>query len=149
MNVATSRELSDIVAVIKAEHVAFWMKDQETYERCHLHAPHTWWWSSWRHGGLALRNGWDDIGERARKAMGAFLAPSPSYAYETAWDEITVRVGGDVAWATFRLHFPSSDGPIAGLPGTTSLAYELRILERHEGEWKIALVSVMIPGLDQ
>lgn len=149
MNVAAPSEVDDILAVVKAEHVAFWMKDIEAYERCHLHAPHTWWWSYWRHGGLAIRHGWEEIGERSRQAMAAFLAPSPSYAFETNWDNMTVRVSGDMAWATFQLHYPGSDGPISDLPGTTSLAYELRILEKHDGEWRIALVSVMVPGLDQ
>ncbi|GLQ57211.1 LuxR C-terminal-related transcriptional regulator [Devosia nitrariae] len=149
MNVATPTVVDDIVAVIKAEHVAFWMKDHDGYARCHLHAPHTWWWSYWRHGGLAIRHGWDEIGERSRKAMAAFIAPSPSYAYETTWDNMVVRICGDMAWATYQLHYPSSDGPISELRGTTSLAYELRILEKHAGEWKIALCSVMVPGLDQ
>lgn len=50
---AAPNEVDDIAAVIKAEHVAFWMQDHDGYERCHLHASHTWWWSYWRHGGLA------------------------------------------------------------------------------------------------
>jgi DNA-binding CsgD family transcriptional regulator len=149
MSVVAPREVNDIMAVIKAEHVAFWMKDHNAYARCHLDAPHTWWWSYWRHGGLALRNGWNEIGERSRQSMTAFDAPSRSYAYETTWENVIVRVSGDIAWATFQLHYPSSDGPISDLRGTTSLAYELRILERHDGEWKIALFSVMVPGLDQ
>lgn len=148
MNVAVN-EVDDIVAVVKAEHVAFWMRDHEGYERCHLHAPYTKWWSYWRHGGLAIRHGWEEIGERSRNAMLAFLAPSPSYAYETSWDDMIVRVSGDIAWATYQLHYPNSDGPISDLPGTTSIAHELRVLEKHDGKWKIALVSVMVPGLDQ
>lgn len=149
MDVAVPNEANDIVATIKAEHVAFWMKDHVGYERCHLHAPHTWWWSYWRHGGLAIRHGWDEIGERSHRAMAAFLAPSPSYAFETTWHDMAVRLSGDVAWATYQLHYPSSDGPIGDLRGTTSVAYELRILEKNGGEWKIALASVMVPGLDQ
>ena len=148
MNVAVN-EVDDIVAVVRAEHVAFWMRDHVAYERCHLHAPYTKWWSYWRHGGLAIRHGWDEIGARSTHAMSAFLAPSPSYAYETKWDDMVVRVGGNIAWATYQLHYPSSDGPIGDLPGTTSVAYELRVLEKHDGKWKIALVSVMVPGLDQ
>ena len=81
--------------------------------------------------------------------MAAFVAPSPSYAYEATWDNVVVRVGGDVAWVTYDQRYPQSGGPISGLSGATSLAHELRILERHDGEWKIAVVSVLIPGLDQ
>lgn len=142
-------ETERIVNVIKAEHVAFWTQDHESYDRCHLHAPHTWWWSYWRHGGLAIRHGWEEIGQRSHQAMTAFQAPSPSYAYDTIWSDMVVRVSGNLAWATYQLHYPPNEGPIGNLPGHTSLAFELRILERHEDQWKIVLASVMVPGLDQ
>lgn len=125
------------------------MQDREIHARCHLHAPDTWFWSYWRHGGLAVRHGWDEIRERTHKAMAAFVAPSPSYAYDVIWENVVARVGGDTAWVTFDQHYPSIDGPISGMRGTTSLAHQLRILEKHDGQWKIVLVSVLIPGLDQ
>ena len=149
MSVTESDETERIVTIIKAEHVAFWMQDHEGYERCHVHAPHTWWWSYWRHGGLAIRHGWDEIGRRSHQAMTAFRAPSPSYAHETTWSNMEVRVSGNLSWATYQLHYPRSEGPIGNLPGHTSLAFELRILEKQQNEWKIALASVMVPGLDQ
>jgi hypothetical protein len=149
MSAAAPTDMEDVVAVIRAEHVAFWMQDHDAYDRCHLHATHTWWWSYWRHGGLAIRHGWAEIGQRSRQAMAAFHAPSPSYAYETTWSDMDVRVSGTMAWATYQLHYPSSDGPIGNLPGHTSLAFELRVLEKYQDEWKIALASVMVPGLDQ
>jgi DNA-binding CsgD family transcriptional regulator len=149
MKSATPMEASAIMAVIKAEHEAFWMQDQEGHARCHVQGPDTWFWSYWRHGGLAIRHGWDEIGTRSRQAMAAFVGPSPSYAFEATWEGVVVHVDGDLAWATYDQRYPSSGGPINGLRGATSLAHELRILEKHDGEWKIALVSVMIPGLDQ
>lgn len=144
-----SKEAEAIMAVVRAEHVAFWMRDFDAYARCHLHAPHTWWWSYWRHGGIAIRHGWDEIGERSRQSMEAFVGSSPSYAHESTWENVVVRVSGDLAWATYQMRYPSSDGPFRDLRGTTSVAHELRVLERHDGAWKIALVSVMVPGLDQ
>ena len=140
MMTATPGEANTTMAVVKAEHEAFWTGDHEGYARCHLHAPDTWFWSYWRHGGLAVRHGWDEIGARAKRAMDAFVAPSPSYAYEATWDDVVVRVSGDVAWVTYDQRYPQSGGPISGLSGATSLAHELRILEPHEGEWKIAAV---------
>lgn len=142
-------EADAVMAVVKAEHEAFWMQDYAVHARCHLHGPDTWFWSYWRHGGLAIRHGWDEIRERTGHAMAAFIAPSPSYAFEVSWEEIVVRIGGDTAWVTYKQRYPSTGGPIKGLQRTTSLSHQLRILEKHQGEWKIVLVSVLIPGLDQ
>lgn len=148
MSVATGDEADAVMAVIRAEHMAFWMRDREAYARCHLQSPDSWFWSYWRHGGIAIRHGWDELRERSGRAMDAFVAPSPSYAHEATWEHVAVKISGTLAWVTYQQHYPTG-GPIDGLPGTTSIAHELRILEKHDGEWKIALVSVMIPGLDQ
>ena len=102
------------------------MQDHEGYARCHLHGSETWFWSYWRHGGLAIRHGWDEIGVRARKAMDAFVAPSPSYAYEATWDNVVVRVGGDVAWVTYDQRYPQS-----GSTAKTSRIYVLVGRTRH------------------
>lgn len=138
-------EADAVLAVVKAEHEAFWMRDYEAWARCHLQANDTWFWSYWPHGGLAVRQGWTEISERAGEAMSAFIAASPSYAFKTVWENVVVRVGGDSAWVTFIQRYPARGGPFPDGRGPGHLSHGLRILERHEGTWKIALFSVLVP----
>lgn len=138
-------EADAVLAVVKAEHEAFWMRDYEAWARCHLPLPDTWFWSYWPHGGLAVRRGWTEISQRTVQAMSSFGAASPSYAFGTVWEDVVVRVGGDSAWATFIQRYPAEGGPFPDRRGPGHLSHGLRILEKHEGAWKIALVSVMVP----
>ena len=138
-------EADAVLAVVKAEHEAFWMRDYEAWARCHLQADETWFWSYWPHGGLAVRQGWREISKRAKQAMSAFIAASPDYAYRTVWEKVSVRVGGDCAWVTFIQRYPARGGPFPDRRGPGHLSHGLRVLERHDGTWKIALVSVLVP----
>jgi DNA-binding CsgD family transcriptional regulator len=138
-------ETEAVMAVVKAEHEAFWMRDREAHARCHLHAPDTWFWSYWPHGGVAVRQGWDDIRERTAQAMAGFAAPSPSYAFEVKWENVAIRVVGDSAWVTGNLRYPRNGGPFLDKRGPGSFTHQLRILEKHQGAWKIVLFSVLVP----
>lgn len=138
-------EADAVLAVVKAEHEAFWMRDYDAWARCHLPLPDTWFWSYWPHGGLAVRRGWTEISQRTALAMSAFETASPSYAFDTAWEDVVVRVGGDSAWVTFIQRYPATGGPFRDRRGPGHLSHGLRILEKHDGTWKIVLVSVMVP----
>jgi DNA-binding CsgD family transcriptional regulator len=138
-------ESEAVMAVVKAEHEAFWMRDREAHARCHLHAPDTWFWSYWPHGGVAVRHGWDEIRERTAQAMASFVAASPSYAFDVSWENVVVRVGGDSAWVTCNTRYPDRGGPFPDTRGPGNFTHQLRILERHQGAWKIVLVSALVP----
>lgn len=138
-------EADAVLAVVKAEHEAFWMRDYAGWARCHLQAEDNWFWSYWPHGGLAVRRGWAEISERTAQAMSSFIDASPSYAFGTIWENVVVRIGGDCAWVTFIQRYPARGGPFPDRRGPGNLSHGLRILERHDGAWKIALVSVLVP----
>jgi DNA-binding CsgD family transcriptional regulator len=145
MNESTMAETEAVMAVVRAEYEAFWMRDHEAHAHCHLHAPDTWFWSYWPHGGIAVRHGWDEIRERTAQAMATFVAASPSYAFEVGWENVVVRIDGNTAWVTCNQRYPSSGGPFSDRRGPGSLTHNLRILERHQGTWKIVLFSVLVP----
>jgi DNA-binding CsgD family transcriptional regulator len=51
-----------------------------------------------------------------------------------------IRISGDLAWATFEQSVPAGIAEKSGLAGASR---ELRILERHDGAWKIAMTALV------
>jgi len=135
----------EVLAVLEAEHRAFWFKDWDGYAAAHAHAPHVLRWAFTRHGGLTLRRGWSEIGPRARAEMAGLPRPLSEFVEDVAIDNLTIRVAGDMAWASFRRTYRLS--PVFGASGPNGPIDELRILERSEGAWRIVVVALLDPGL--
>lgn len=140
---------AEILALIHANTVAYHMRDFEAWQRCYAHEPYLARWGWWRRGGIFVRHGWDDISARFRRELTEYPEPHPKNAYETRIEKLSLRVVGDVAWATFEQHYPTSD-----LPGRESgssvpnVLHELRVCERIEGQWKI-VVSAFLSKYDE
>jgi DNA-binding CsgD family transcriptional regulator len=92
----------------------------------------------WRGGGPYLLRGFTDISARLR----AHYPPIDlDNAYKTTIQDLSLQIRGDTAWATFiqqypnHIHIPDHIGP--------GRRFEIRVFERHRGEWKIALLGVL------
>jgi DNA-binding CsgD family transcriptional regulator len=132
-----------IIALIHRNRIAIWMRDYESWASCFVHAPYTARWGWWALGGPFFRQGWDDIASRLKREMSDFPEQYPRLAYETTVEDLTIRVDGDMAWATFEQHYPGI--PVQNHGRGPALVYEVRFFERHEGQWKIAFLG-MIDG---
>lgn len=127
-----------IIALIHRNRIAIWTADYELWDTCFVHAPYTTRWGWWRAGGIFVRQGWEDIAARAR------IGGPPHNlrnAHETTVENLTLQIVGDMAWAVFEQHYPErgrNDGLIG--PG---IVQEMRVFERHDGEWKIALLGFL------
>lgn len=126
-------EVEAVLRVLEAETRAFFAKDFEAFSRCWLHAPFIRRLGWWTRGGVTDRWGWDDIGDRTRQMMLDHPDPNPTAGSFTR-ENMVVRVSGDMAWATFDEYGLDTGEPDVDMPGLTR---EMRVLERHEGEWRI------------
>lgn len=62
------------------------------------------------------------------------------YAYRSTIENVILRIHGDMAWAVFDQQSPGKDFPDHVGPGLTRA---MRVFERHEGRWRIALLGWM------
>ena len=133
----TDADRDAIIALIHRNRIAIWTSDWEVWESCFVHSSYSTRWGWWRSGGVFVRRGWDDISARAR------LGGPPvnlRNAHETTVENLTLRIMGDMAWATFEQHYPELNNAGHLGPG---IVHELRVFERHDGQWKIALLGIM------
>jgi hypothetical protein len=122
-----------ILRVIEEETAAFFDKDFEAWARCWVHAPYVRKWAWFARGGTTLHEGWEQESSIMKRGMDKFSTPNPSI-HRVRRENINIRLGADMAWVTFVQHAPTTGDPF-DVPGTQN---EMRIVEKHGGEWKIA-----------
>lgn len=129
-----------VLGAMDAEHQAFWMKDAPAFERCHLRSADSLRWGYWQAGGLMIRRGWDEIGPRSLTHMARLPRPVPEFANSPMLN-LTIHCTADMAWASFDRDHPRTNLP-AGM-GPNGVTHNIRILERHAGQWLIAVVGLL------
>ena len=139
-----ARELEDdkraIVRVIESESAAFWNKDFDAFARCWVQAPYALRIGWWSRGGISAQDGWPAIAERIGDRMAGSPSPNPNAA-EVRRANLNIRVGADMAWVTFEQYGLDTGDSTMDMPG---LSRETRVLEKHDGEWKIAYTSFLL-----
>jgi hypothetical protein len=131
-----------ILDVIERQSTAFWAKDFPQWADTWVQAPHIrrLGWSE--AGGVSSVEGWESIGGRMEKSMADNPQPNLTPA-RLVREHLNFRIYGDVAWVTFEQHGVSTGEPRFDMPG---LSYETRILERHNGKWKIVYLGYLLTG---
>ena len=131
---------AEIMAVIEAETRAFWEKDFDGVAAAWVQEDWTRRSGWWARGGITWRRGWDEIGGRMRRMIDE--SPDPSdVAQAVRREDVFVRVVGDMAWVTFSQVAPEGDDPDMDMPG---VSHETRILERRDGNWRIAYHNYLL-----
>lgn len=139
---ALEREKAAIVEVIERQAAAFWAKDFQRWADTWVHAPYIrrLGWSD--SGGVVSVEGWDTIGARMKKNMADNPTPNATPA-KLVRERLNFRIYGDVAWVTFEQHGVSTGEPRFDMPG---LSHETRILEKHDGRWRVAYLGYLLAG---
>ena len=132
-----------IVALIRANTIAYHMRDFDAWQRCFVHEPYLTRWGWWRRGGVFVRHGWDEISERFKRDLAEFPEPHRGNAYDTRVENLRLRIVGDVAWATFEQHYPTPDLPGRQRGSGPNVLHELRVFERIDGQWKVVVSSFL------
>jgi hypothetical protein len=133
-------EKAAILDVIERQAAAFWAKDFQRWADTWVHTPYIrrLGWSEV--GGVSSVEGWEAIGARMKKSMADNPKPNLTPA-KLARERLNFRIYGDVAWVTFEQHGVSTGEPRFDMPG---LSYETRILEKHNGRWKVAYLGYLL-----
>jgi hypothetical protein len=139
---ALEAEEAAILEVIERQAATFWAKDFQGWADTWVHAPHVrrLGWSE--AGGVVSVEGWNAIGARMKKSMADNPTPNLTLA-KLVREHLNFRIYGDVAWVTFEQHGVSTGEPRFDMAG---LSYETRILERHDGKWKVAYLGYLLAG---
>jgi hypothetical protein len=135
-------EAAAIMNVIEGESAAFWNKDYEAWAQCWVHAPYVRIMGWWARGGITVIEGWDALNERIKTTMAANPEPNPTAA-RVRREKLNLRTYQDVAWVTFDQYGLDTGDLAMDMPG---LSRETRILEKHNGEWKIVYVGWLLEG---
>lgn len=134
------KEKKAIFDVIEGESKAFWDKDFERYASYWVHEPYIRTMGWWKAGGVTVVKGWEERGQRTQKHMEESPEPNPT-ATKVRRENINLRIYQDVAWLTFDQYGEDTGDPTMDMPG---LSRETRILEKHNGQWKIAYVGWLL-----
>lgn len=133
-----------VMQVIETETNAFWLKDYELWATCWLQSPaiHREGW--WARGGIRFTQGWQALSESVKQSMLDNPTPNPT-ATLVRRENVRIRVSSDgqMAWVTFDQYGEDTGEPDMDMPG---LSHETRILEKHDGAWKIVYVCWLLRG---
>ena len=131
-----------IIDVIEQQAAAFWAKDFQRWADTWVHAPYSrrLGWSE--PGGVSSLEGWNTIGARMEQNMAENPTPNLTPT-KLLRERLNFRIYADVAWVTFEQHAVSTGDSRFDMPG---LSYETRILEKHNGKWKVAYLGYLLAG---
>lgn len=133
---------SAIMQVIEDESTAFWNKDFDAYDACWVQESYVRTMGWWQDGGVTVIEGWEAHATSIRKLMADNPEPNPT-STQVRRENINLRVFKDVAWLTFDQFGEDTGDKRMDMPG---LSRETRILEKHNGKWKIAYVGWLLVG---
>lgn len=131
-----------IVALIHRNRIAMWTADYETYVTCFVHADYTTRWNASHVNGIFIRAGWPEVSRRVRETFAMADLNVPANAYDTQVENLMLRIHGDVAWALYEQRYPGNVAP-GHFVHSSGLTHEMRVFEKHGGEWKIAFLGYL------
>jgi hypothetical protein len=135
-------EARAVLAVIAAETTAFWTKHYAAWADCWLQTPDARIVGWWARGGISVVEGWDAISSRIRHLMDENPTPQP-LAAQVRREKVNIRTSGEMAWVTFEQYGADTGEPDMDMPG---LSHETRILEKHDGQWKLVYAGWLLAG---
>ena len=128
-----SRVEQEVLAVIEADLESFLARDRERWEMNWIHEDR---FHSIMHcGTLQIANGYSEFRKNIFESMD--VEPDPIGA-EIRRENLKIDVQGDIAWATFDQIVSETGSPMA----PPNLSHNFRLLERHEGSWRILFHGV-------
>lgn len=135
-------ERAAILETIQGESTAFWDKDFDRWKSYWVQSPHARIMGWWAAGGVSVTEGWDAIAGGMRTLMRENPEPNPTAALVRR-ENLNVRILGDMALVTFDQYGTNTGDERMDMPG---LSRETRVLEKHDGQWKIAYVGWLLEG---
>jgi len=123
------QEREAIMKVISEEYTAFNSNDFDSYASHWVHAPYVRNQDRWERSDMHPVEGWEAQAVGTEQYM---EGDQQAMTQEVVRENINLRIYEDVAWVTFDQyrHERSAEG-------APYLGQETRILEKHDGQWKL------------
>jgi DNA-binding CsgD family transcriptional regulator len=116
--------------------------DFEAYAECFAQGPYLTRWYASPSGGTVARQGWEEIATRLRQSMVERRANPLPADDPGIVENFVARIAGDMAWVTYTRRYP--DPP--DHRSSPEPAFNMHVLERQEGKWKIVFFGFLEPG---
>ncbi len=135
-------EAAAVMEVVARESEAFWNKDFAAWAECWLHTPYIRTLGWWARGGIRVVEGWDTMGTWMQELMHTYPEPNPTAA-RVRREKVNLQVHQDMAWVTFDQYGEDTGEAATDMPG---VSHETRILEKHNGTWKLVYSGWLLTG---
>lgn len=128
---------AEIKALIARECTLFLCRDFKAWAECILQEPRLVRLGACMGGVMDYTLGWEAQRETILKIFERFPEPNPDMAAQFQRKNWSIRADGAMAWVSFDQYGPRSCDPLV----TAGLSHQIRVLERHDGAWKIAMLG--------
>jgi len=138
------REKQAIIDVIEGEFAAFFARDFAGYAAYWLHTEDCLRLVTLAGGQIACIQGWEAESAMVKRIFRHNPRPNSRDVALMRRENMRIRVSDTMAWASFDQIGPVSDDPLMDF----GLSHHVRILEKHEGRWKIVYVGHADPAIE-
>jgi DNA-binding CsgD family transcriptional regulator len=133
-----------ILELIERETTAFLCRDFDAWAECWIHDEAVRRLAALTGGVTDYQEGWATGSDAIRNIFDKFPLPNPEAAESTRRSNFSIRVSGDMAWASFDQYGEMCEDPLV----TAGLSHEVRVFEKQAEHWKIAMVGHADSGLE-
>ncbi len=134
-------ESRKIMDVIKLEHRAYFEKDYNAWQSTYVQADYLKYWGFWEGYDEKVRqyNSWQEVSaDKKNRFDGEITAYWDENKVGMDISDLNIQIRGDVAWVTFK---QKTKDQVTG--ESLGEALETKILERIDGQWKIAYLNFL------
>jgi hypothetical protein len=97
--------------LLAGDYCAFWRRDFDGHAACYVQSTRFRFQAWVREEGMTLRDGWATYAARVRENMARDPLPNPFFAFGMQFERRNLTIGGDLAWCTCEVVFPTRDLP--------------------------------------
>lgn len=130
-------EREAILAVIQEECLTFYSRDFQGWSRTWLQSDAARRLGAVAGGRLIYHESWNATASKIAGFMKQFPKPNPKGALTLRKDNFSFRITPEMAWVSFDQYGEDTGDPF----DSVGLSHHICILEKHDGEWKIAFIG--------
>ncbi len=137
MAVKYDEERDAILSVIQKECLAFFSRDFQGWSKTWMQSDASRRLGTAAGGQLVYHDSWSATASKVAGFMEQFPEPNPQGALSLRKDNFSFRITKEMAWVSFDQYGQDTGDPFDSI----GLSHQIRILEKHDGEWKIAFIG--------
>jgi len=133
-----------ILELIEQETTAFLCRNFDAWAECWVQDEGARRLAALTGGVMDYQEGWASGSDAIRHIFKKLPLPNPDAAQSMRRSNFSIRISGEMAWASFDQYGEMSEDPLV----TVGLSHEIRIFEKQDALWKISMVGHADTGLE-